>query len=309
MAADRSGRGAGRVEEHGVEPFRRVPIEHVGGDEPCREAEPAEVLRKPLDAGFRRGRRPSRPRRLPRAQRSCRRARRKDRRRASLRRRRGGGREAPRRHPAPTRRLPRSREARRRGACRQAGSSRSGEHAAKALRPKRRLALHARCRGRRLKMRGGDLRARSPRRRRRARRAKSQSGMLMRPATPGGAGEDFVAVAHQIAEHAVDEPARAPGAAVAARLLDGEVDGGVIGHVEEEDLRRGDVKDGGKRAGIFRQRPVERLRKRRLDLAAAAQRRRRGWRASSARSRRSSARKCGLPCVSSRSASSGTRAP
>ncbi len=46
------------------------------------------------------------------------------------------------------------------------------------------------------------------------------------------------------AQHGIDQPGIARGAAVGAHQVDRKVDGGVVGHVEPEDLRRADQERG-----------------------------------------------------------------
>ena len=52
MAADGAGRGAGRIEQHGVE-RPRLPLRHVGGDGVGGEPEAGEVLRSRSEPGRR----------------------------------------------------------------------------------------------------------------------------------------------------------------------------------------------------------------------------------------------------------------
>ena len=131
------------------------------------------------------------------------------------------------------------------------------KHAAETLGPERRHRFSPRGRGRHLEMRVRRSFPRSPRHRHALQRSKSQAGVF----DPAGifARRVLGALAHELPERAVHEPARAAGAVAAARLRDREVDRGVIGNVEEENLRRGDMQDRGKRAGVFRQLLVERL--------------------------------------------------
>ena len=112
VAADGAGRGAGRVEEDGVERLRRASSRGRRRRRSRRRGRGAR--------GWRRGAASRSARNvdggdagagLRRAPRSCRRARRRDRRRACRRRRRGAARAARRRRPAPTMRLRRSRAA------------------------------------------------------------------------------------------------------------------------------------------------------------------------------------------------------
>ena len=86
-----------------------------------------------------------------------------------------------------------------------------------------------------------------------------------------GFGENRVALSREAAEHAVHQPPRAAGAAIARGMSDREVDGRVVRDVEKENLCGGDVQDGGERAGARRQRAVEARGKGRFDLAAMAE--------------------------------------
>ena len=64
-------------------------------------------------------------------------------------------------------------------------------------------------------------------------------------------------VAGDAAQDAVDQPGEARGARVGFGVGDGEVDGGAVGDVEEQDLRRGDMQHMRELMRIGRQRPLE----------------------------------------------------
>ena len=73
----------------------------------------------------------------------------------------------------------------------------------------------------------------------------------------------------ELTEHTVDKPAGAAGTMAAAGLRDGQIHCGVVGNVEEKNLRCRDVQERGERTGIFGKWLVECFGERRLDLAAA----------------------------------------
>ncbi len=87
-----------------------------------------------------------------------------------------------------------------------------------------------------------------------------------------GAGEERVALARQAAQHGIGEGLEVAGVAVGGERVEGKRDGGVVGDVHEEDLRGGDVEDGGEAAGAARHAAGDEQAKGRLDLAVMAER-------------------------------------
>ena len=84
-----------------------------------------------------------------------------------------------------------------------------------------------------------------------------------------GFREDGLALAGEAAQQRVAERDIARGAGILVQMADGEVDGGMVGHVEEEDLRRGGDHDRLEGAGIARAAALEPGIDRLLDRAEA----------------------------------------
>ena len=87
----------------------------------------------------------------------------------------------------------------------------------------------------------------------------------------GGLGEDGVAVLRNAAQYGVDQPGIARGAAVGLRQPHGEIDRGVVRHVEPEQLRRADEQDGLGARCVTREALVEEPKQRMAQRAEAAQ--------------------------------------
>ena len=117
-------------------------------------------------------------------------------------------------------------------------------------------------------------------------------------------GQFGVLGARQRAQHAVDEAGKPRRARVGLGMGDGEIDGGAVGNVEEQDLRGRDMQHVRQRRGVGRQRLFEAAGQQIGDGDAEAQRGDQDG-AHQARSRRSSARYCGWPLSLSVSPSSG----
>ena len=83
-------------------------------------------------------------------------------------------------------------------------------------------------------------------------------------------GDDLVLGARDVAQHRVDQPGERRGAGVEPRRLDGEIDRGVVGQVEKQDLRRRGDEDPFERSGPSRQSFEHMQRERLADRAEAA---------------------------------------
>ena len=85
-----------------------------------------------------------------------------------------------------------------------------------------------------------------------------------------GACQNGVALARYCPQHGVGERRERRACRVGARRLDGEVDGRVVGRIEEQDLRRRDDERPFKHAATFGQAFVKPLRQRLADRAEPA---------------------------------------
>ena len=83
-------------------------------------------------------------------------------------------------------------------------------------------------------------------------------------------GDDLVLGARDVAQHRVDQPGERRGAGVEPRRPDGEIDRGVVGQVEKQDLRRRGDEDPLERSGPSRQSLEHMQRQRLADGAEAA---------------------------------------
>ena len=273
MAADGAGRRAGRVEEHGVECLCRAPIRACRLRRAAPRDRGGEVLGEPLQAvlrdvdgghAWRRRRRAAAVLPPGAAQRSATRL--------------SGDvaeelcRAARRRRPAPTRRPRRSR-ASPATRCASGEADRAGrkQRAAEPLGPYGGIALHRQVEARLLKMRRGDFFSG------RFAVGRGSSARRASPACCSRAASGRARISSRSRASRRSTPLTSPRARPVRRSLaglrDGEVDGGVVGHVEEEDLRRGDVQDArrARRNSSGSGRSSARG-ERRLDLAAAAER-------------------------------------
>ena len=240
MPADRAGRRAGRIDQDGVE-RPALPRRGIGPDDLGVELQPREILPQPLeprrravDGGdLRAGERQLRGLAAGRG--------------AEIgdglaaRRRRAAAPAGPRRRPAPTMRPRRSRAAAGSDPMRWCAPCRWRARGREASRP--RLAgslLTVRSSAGSWRVRRGDgarrglAVVRDPALHQPVRRVE-QHGVER--------GEAGLAVARELAQHRVDEAGIVRGVVVGLRQPHRQIDGGVVRHVEKQDLRRADQQD------------------------------------------------------------------